>query len=119
MGMEELLFEHLMKGSRLLEKRCPACHNQLLKKGVTPVLFSPSSVHGNSSFESCSSVVDEENEQPWEPIEGLPFCLTCEAHVVTNEFELSFASEMLSSKSKAQKKGALLHLRKRGAFFSS
>lgn len=110
MGMEEVLLEYLLKGSRLLEKRCPACHNQLLKKGVTPVLLSPASVHGNSSFESCPSIVEEENDKPWEPIEGLPFCLACEAHVVTNEFELSYASETLSNKSKVQKKGALLHL---------
>lgn len=107
--MEELLFDHLLKGSRLLEKRCPACHNQLLKKGVTPVLFSPSSVQGNSSFDSAASEIDD-NVGPWEPIEGLPYCLACEAHVVTNEFELSFAAEQLSNNSKMQKKGALLQL---------
>jgi len=108
--MEKLLLDHLLKGSKLIEKWCPACHFPLLKKGVTPLLFSPASVsvQGNSSFDS--GVSEQEDGGQWIPTDGIPYCLSCETHVVTNEFELAFAAEQMSSSHKMSKKGSLLHL---------
>jgi len=109
-NMEKLLLDHLLKGSKLIEKWCPACHFPLLKKGVTPLLFSPASVsvQGDSSFDSGAS--EQEDSCQWMPTDGIPYCLSCETHVVTNEFELAFAAEQMSSSHKMSKKGSLLHL---------
>ena len=106
-NIEELLVNHLVQGAKLMEQWCPACNHPLLKVGETPALLSPSkSLSTASSFDSTATDIEDVE---WKPVEGVPYCVVCEAHVVTNEKELAFAAENFGD-GKRQKKGSLTTL---------
>lgn len=103
--VERLLSERLVDGYLLLEKACPACATPLVKReaGWSPRSLGSRSarqqpMHGPSSnFEgtkSCDNLtygagIDSvAYESPIQPIAGVPFCVSCQAHVVTNADEV-------------------------------
>lgn len=75
--VERLLSERLVEGFCLLEKSCPACATPLVKRPSSDAEESVLSASSNSSF-----------ERPVKPITGVPFCVWCEAHVVTESDEV-------------------------------
>jgi hypothetical protein len=100
--VEHLLSERLLDGFLLLERSCPACSTPLVKEpldlkdnngGQNPL--SPNSskkaisiihqIHTQESAISCS-----DTPRAPSPIAGVPFCVNCKAHVVTQESEIQY-----------------------------
>lgn len=83
--IELLLSEKLMKGYGLLEASCPECRTPLLKKRslkesdrMFENLVVPPVVLPKGSF-----------KKQFKPVEGVPYCVGCTSHVITNEYEIS------------------------------
>lgn len=107
--VEELLSEKLLEGYQLLETACPHCYTPLLVKNKTPVALSPRkplpvsravSPHMSVSYVSVqlqpsssdfagspTSSVGE--QQPFAPVHNVPYCVSCQAHVVTSESHMA------------------------------
>lgn len=93
--IEQFLSEKLMEGYVLLEKSCPVCSTPLVKnhegdedeepvqKDVDPVMIP------NGSF-----------KQPFRPVAGVPLCVSCNSHVITQECEISILENCGSLKAK-------------------
>lgn len=105
--IEQLLSEKLMEGYVLLEKSCPVCSTPLVKnhdgddedeepvqKEIEPVMIP------KGSF-----------TQPFKPVAGVPFCVACSSHVITQEGEISILEKCSSLKGKG---GILVALTGRG-----
>jgi Sjogren's syndrome/scleroderma autoantigen 1 (Autoantigen p27) len=126
--IERLLSHRLLEGYCLLEKACPACSVPLIKR---PVILGTTTIRSFENAEWTTPRIDETgsnlptphaNElsqtsidvrshdtlessytQPIAPIPGVPFCVYCEAHVVTDDKEVSFLEDAASTI--AKKKG--------------
>ena len=82
--IEQLLSEKLMEGYVLLEKSCPACATPLVK---------------NQDEDDDDEPVEKEIDpvmiprakftEPFHPVQGVPFCVACISHVVTQESEIN------------------------------
>ena len=94
--IEQLLSDKLMEGFVLLDKSCPVCSTPLVKKHegededpvekeVEPVMIP------RGSF-----------TQPFKPIAGVPFCVACTSHVITQECEISVLENCNSLKMKGE-----------------
>jgi hypothetical protein len=92
--IEQLLSEKLMEGYVLLEKSCPVCSTPLVKdngdeedelvhKEIDPVMIPKGSFI-----------------QPFIPVQGVPLCVACTSHVVTQDNEVSILSKCGSLKAK-------------------
>lgn len=95
--VEQLLSEMLMEGYILMEKSCPhpQCATPLVKKSQTDT---PS--HGINKAVDPLLVPSKSFEQPFKPIDGVPFCVACNSHVVTQESEVAILERCESLKSK-------------------
>ena len=99
-NLEQLLSEKLMKGYTLCNGGCPICltpliKNELVKK--TNRLTTPLSDPDNK-FPIL--VASESFEQPFTPVAGVPFCVLCQAHVVTSEADVDALEQSESFKDK-------------------
>jgi len=92
--IEQLLSEKLMEGYVLLEKSCPVCCTPLVKdtgdeeddlvhKEIDPVMIPKGSFI-----------------QPFVPVQGVPLCVACTSHVVTQENEVGILAKCGSLKAK-------------------
>lgn len=105
-NVEERLFQYMMMGAQLLDSCCPYCFNPLVKEGETPEVMSPTALSaGTVSFDGYES---EYSKDVWTPMRGVPFCVACEASVVTNQEELAYASERIALTGGSQKKGSMI-----------
>lgn len=103
--VERLLSEKLVDGFLLLEKACPACVTPLVKRDAAwsprfPIGYHPQQQQqppGATNFESSKSydnltygagLDSVAYESPIQPIAGVPFCVSCQAHVVTSTEEV-------------------------------
>lgn len=106
--VEELLSEKLLEGYSLLDTACPKCVTPLVTKMGTSMSLSPrkkalcmntSGPHmsvsyvnvqlqpSSSDFGAAPSSFDAQ-QRPLEPIPNVPYCVSCQAHVVTKEADL-------------------------------
>ena len=95
--IEQLLSEALMEGYVLLEKSCPH------PKCATPLVKSNATETDGRAVDKVLEpmlVPSQSFEQPFKPIDGVPFCVSCQAHVVTQESEIKILERCDSLKSK-------------------
>lgn len=69
------IMEYLLNGYALASLMCPSCHTPLIK-------------NFNEVQEESSSTVDQEKHDEGKPINGIPFCVSCKAVIVTSNAEL-------------------------------
>lgn len=91
--IEQLLSEKLMDGYVLLEKSCPVCATPLVK---------------NQDDDEEEEPVEQEIDpvvipkgsftQPFSPVQGVPFCVACTSHVLTQECEITILEKCGSLK---------------------
>ena len=97
--IENLLSEKLMDGFVLLEKSCPVCATPLVKSAE---------IYDDDDNKIISGSVDVKPtlvpsgsfEQPFIPVGGVPFCVSCQSHVITQECEISILERCDSLKNK-------------------
>ncbi|KAL3907955.1 MAG: hypothetical protein SGILL_008666 [Bacillariaceae sp.] len=87
--IEELLSEKLMTGYELLDSSCPVCSTPLIKNNN----LSEEEISGHSRESSHSG-------KPFKPVAGVPMCVVCRSHVVTQESEISILERCESLKDK-------------------
>ena len=81
--LEELLSEKLMEGFELDETPCPECSTPLVKLNRNPYGFDV------KHLKAPVLIPNRNPEKPFEPIDDVPMCVSCNAHVVTNEHEVN------------------------------
>lgn len=81
--VEDLLSERLLEGYQLIEKSCPECATPLLKMDNNP-----HEVDGNL-LNNPVLIPNRNPEKPFEPVAGVPLCVACNSHVVTQECEMN------------------------------
>jgi hypothetical protein len=96
--IEQLLSDKLMQGYVLLEKSCPSCATPLVKKGVEDT--DDPRHNAIKAMDNPVLVSSQSFEQPFRPIAGVPFCVACQSHVVTEEAEISILERCDSLKHK-------------------
>jgi hypothetical protein len=107
--VEQKLSEKLMDGFLLLEKACPCCATPLVKQEESADLSILLQQHAVSNAETKSyqkssdaSASSRSTQQQLQatvtPIAGIPFCVTCQAHIVTNEVEAVALQERYAGK---------------------
>jgi hypothetical protein len=92
--IELLLSEKLMKGYLLLEKSCPVCATPLVKNGP------PGDEENDEENVKPLMVPSHSFDQPFRPVVGVPFCVSCQSHVITQECEISILERCDSLKAK-------------------
>ena len=93
--IEMLLSEKLMQGYVLLEKSCPVCATPLVKKN--PVDEEEAE---NDAPVAPVMVPSGSFDKPFRVVEGVPFCVGCTSHVITQECEISILERCDSLKAK-------------------
>lgn len=79
--IEDLLSEKLMEGYELIEMPCPSC--------TTPLIKSKSPVeHLKSPLKNPVQIPNRNPDKPFEPVGGVPLCVACNCHVVTQQIEM-------------------------------
>jgi hypothetical protein len=96
--IEQLLSDKLMQGYTLLEKSCPSCATPLVKKEAA--VEDKSDPTANKAVEIPVLVSSQSFDQPFRPVPGVPFCVACQSHVVTEESEISILERCDSLKHK-------------------
>ena len=91
--IEELISEHLVDGCVLMDKSCPACVTPLLKH----VDELPGDATDDASLRRGKSRETSKSAQSLTPIDGVPFCVACQAHVVTSSDEIEKVEEKKQS----------------------
>jgi hypothetical protein len=92
--IEQLLSEKLMEGYLLLEKSCPVCATPLVKNG-------PEEDEENEEGNIKPLMVPSGSfDLPFRPVVGVPFCVSCRSHVITQECEISILERCDSLKAK-------------------
>ena len=101
-----MISDKLMKGYVLCSTGCPMCSTPLVKnqteQRTSTGLKSNPSNDSNSIFPIV--VKSESFEQPFFPVIGVPFCVVCQAHVVTSELDV----DALESSATFKHKGSIL-----------
>jgi hypothetical protein len=97
--VEHLLSDKLVEGYLLLEKACPSCATPLVKRNPHHTASPKEVPHPLSG----STLLSEHGDIT--PITGVPFCVWCQAHVVTDQSEVAHL-ERVSERLKI--KGAIL-----------
>lgn len=103
MEIEKLLSEKLLQGYLLLEKACPSCATPLVKQQINSTVDKDDEVSHNTSVEPLL-VPSESFDQPFCPVAGVPFCVSCQSHVVTEESEV----RLLEKSDTLKAKGSIL-----------
>lgn len=101
--LEQLLSEKLMQGYVLLESSCPVCSTPLVKNHqMVPKNLSSGSSDSYEDGQLPKHVLlpRESFDQPFRPVEGVPICVTCNSHVITQETEVSILEQCDSLKDK-------------------
>lgn len=93
--IEQLLSEKLMEGFVLLEKSCPICSTPLVKNQTSDEEEEPVEKDMEPVMIPSGSFT-----QPFKPVEGVPFCVSCNSHVITQESEISILEKSDSLKGK-------------------
>lgn len=80
--IEDLLSEKLLEGYELIEKSCPGCTTPLIKMDINPT--------DQTEFLEFPVLIPNRNPQkPFEPVEGVPLCVVCNSHVITQDSEMA------------------------------
>jgi len=102
--LEQLLSEKLMAGYVLMEITCPKCPTPLIKNHqIVPKMLSSSSYDEHDTKKVVDKAVllpAESFEQPFKPVNGVPFCVHCNSHVITQETEIAILEECDTLKDK-------------------
>ena len=96
--IERLLSEKLLEGYTLMERICPSCATPLVKNKNNHAMEESKQKQNVEAF----VVPSKSFEQPFQPVLGVPFCVSCQAHVVTEESEISVLERCDSLKMKGQ-----------------
>lgn len=96
--IEQLLSECLLEGYVLLEKSCPhpKCSTPLVKKNAETT----SGVRGGGKEIEPLLVPSQSFNQPFTPINGVPYCVSCSSHVVTEQSEVDILEKSDALKNK-------------------
>lgn len=104
--IEQLLSEKLMDGYVLMEATCPKCAVPLVKNHQM-VPRSLSNLSSDENDPTKTSLVDraillpmESFEQPFKPVDGVPMCVACDSHVITQETEIAILEQCDTLKDK-------------------
>lgn len=81
--LEDLLSEKLMEGFELDETPCPECSTPLVKMKRNPYGFDV------KHLQAPVLIPNRNPGKPFEPMDDVPVCVSCNAHVVTNEHEVN------------------------------
>ena len=95
--IERLLSEKLLEGYILMERICPSCATPLVKNKIDE----EKEKKANNALEPFV-VPSKSFDQPFQPVLGVPFCVSCHAHVVTDESEISILEKCDTLKMKGQ-----------------
>jgi len=97
--IEERLSERLLQGFVLLEKNCPVC--------ATPLVKNQPKHSDDDAYEPTREpmmVSSASFEQPFNPVDGVPFCVACSSHVVTQESEV----QLIQHSNTLKRKGSIV-----------
>jgi hypothetical protein len=107
--IESLLSEKLLEGYSLLDTSCPHCVTPLVKRKAPTMNFSPRSDQPISKDKSITPHISmayvavkpqpssdsmvlsgsfAQEAAPFSPVSGVPFCVFCNAHVVTRDEDM-------------------------------
>lgn len=121
--IESLLSEKLLEGYTLLDTSCPKCVTPLVKKKVPTMNFSPRSDQPISKDTSITPHISlayvavkpqpssdsmvlsgsfAQEAAPFSPVSGVPFCVFCNAHVVTRDEDMIALERCHSLKEKGK-----------------
>jgi Sjogren's syndrome/scleroderma autoantigen 1 (Autoantigen p27) len=98
--VEQLLSEKLMKGYTLCNGGCPVCLTPLIKNELVNKQNRLTSPLSDADNKFPIIVASESFEQPFIPVAGVPFCVMCQAHVVTSEADVDALEQSESFKDK-------------------
>lgn len=100
--LEQLLSEKLMQGYVLMETCCPKCATPLVKNHhmVPKTLGSYSRDEGDVRVDKCVLLPTESFDQPFKPVDGVPMCVACNSHVITQETEIGILEQCDSMRNK-------------------
>jgi len=116
--LEHLLSEKLMEGYVLLETSCPVCSTPLVKNHhMVPKNLSTSGEFDIGTFAKNVLLPNKSFEQPFRPVEGVPICVSCKSHVITQETEVCILEQCDSLKDKGSIYVALKDVQE-GHFYS-
>lgn len=115
--VERLLSEKLLSGMILMEKACPVCSTPLVKAEQQQLLPSGQTIRQKPHF-GLKSLIDDTRSSDEsssgtsaisvvEPVAGIPFCVSCQAHVVSHPNEVQ-ALQQSDSQVGLAKKGSIL-----------
>ena len=92
--IEQLLSEKLMEGYVLLEKSCPVC--------CTPLVKDNGDEEDDPVYKEIDPVMIPKGSfiQPFVPVQGVPLCVACTSHVVTQDNEVNILAKCGSLKAK-------------------
>ena len=94
---EQLLSEKLMEGYVLMEDLCPnpKCALPLVKnnRAVPRSLSRDENDPVVGNIDTPVVVPSQSFEQPFKPVDGVPICVGCNSHVITQELELAILEE--------------------------
>ena len=91
--VEELISDQLVGGCVLMDKSCPACVTPLLKHVDTWTV----ELNDENSLKNGKSRDTTKSALSLTPIDGVPFCVACQAHVVTSSDEIDKVEEKKQS----------------------
>jgi len=93
--LEQRLSEKLMEGYVIMEDVCPKCPLVPLVKNnqKVPKTFESHDLMRKNIMDLAVVVESQSFEQPFKPVNGVPVCVSCNAHVITCEEEIVFLEE--------------------------
>jgi Sjogren's syndrome/scleroderma autoantigen 1 (Autoantigen p27) len=94
---EKLLSSKLLEGFVLLEECCPVCSTPLVKNSASTDATSKRTKGGNTD---PIMIPSSSFDQPFRPVPGVPMCVLCDSHVVTQESEIDLLERCESLKDK-------------------
>jgi len=100
--LEQRLSEKLMEGFVLLEATCPKCVGVPLVKNnhSVPKSLSRDENDLQTKVEQPAVVAATSFEQPFKPVSGVPVCVACDSHVITQETEIAILEQSATLKDK-------------------
>lgn len=86
-----------------METSCPKCLTPLVKNHqmVPRTLYCPSNDYNDTQkVDKCVLLPQKSFEHPFKPVSGVPICVSCNSHVITQESEISILEQSTSLKNK-------------------